>query len=208
MAELADGKPRVIVHPVHLLDAETLHHTLPDHLAPAAAALLGRLEDYDRGAGKVARVSEVARGPQEHRGVAVMAAGVHLAGHGRLVREIVHLRDRQRIHVSAQPDHMRPAALAAADRADDAGPADAGDDLVTTERLELFGNGSRCAMDVEQKLWVGVDVAPPGGDLVMQVGNAVHDRHLLAPRMIPVTHLPRAAMTARLASAVNTAVKR
>jgi hypothetical protein len=82
--ELADGKAGVIVHPVHFLDAEALHHTILDHLATAAAALLGRLEDHDRGSGKVARLGEVARGAQEHRGVAIMAAGVHLAGHGDL----------------------------------------------------------------------------------------------------------------------------
>src|SRR5207245_7872991 len=77
----------------------------------------------------------------------------------------------------------RAAALAAADHADDAGPAEAGDHLVAAEGLELFGDGSRRAMDVEQELWVSVDIAPPGGNLAMQVGNAVHDRHLLSPRM-------------------------
>jgi hypothetical protein len=40
-------------------------------------------------------------------------------------------------------------------------------------------------VDVEQKLWVGVDIAPPGDDLAMQLGNAVHDRHLLSPRTTP-----------------------
>jgi hypothetical protein len=54
---------------------------------PPAAALLGRLEDHDRGAGEVARLGEVARAPEQHRGVPVMAAGVHLARHGRLVRD-------------------------------------------------------------------------------------------------------------------------
>jgi hypothetical protein len=75
---------------------------------------------------------------------------------------------------------------ATADHADDAGPAEAGDHLVAAEGLELFGDGSRRAMDVEQELGVGMDVAPPGGDLAMQVGNAVHNRHLLSPRMTPI----------------------
>jgi hypothetical protein len=57
--------------------------------------------------------------------------------------------------------------------------------IIAAESLELFGNGSRRAMDVEQKLWVGVDVAPPGDDLAMQVGNAVHDRNSLSPRTTP-----------------------
>ena len=69
-----------VVHAVDLLDAEALHQPVVDHLAAAAAAFLGRLEDHHRGAVEVAGLGEVLRGAEQHRGVAVVAAGVHRAG--------------------------------------------------------------------------------------------------------------------------------
>jgi len=56
---------------------------------------------------------------------------------------------------------------------------------------------------------VGVDVAPPGDDLAMQVGNAVHDRHLLSPRTT-LAHsrvLARAFGVARLEAAATRAIE-
>jgi len=41
---------------------------------------------------------------------------------------------------------------------------------------------SRGAMDVVEQLRVGVEIPPPGFDLVMQVSNAVDDRHRLLAR--------------------------
>ncbi len=100
------------MHAVDLLDAEAVHQAVLDHGLAAGAAFLGRLEDHDGGAGEVARLGEVARRAEQHGGVPVMAAGVHLAGHGRLVGQVVRLLDRQRVHVGAQSDHLgrvRPA---------------------------------------------------------------------------------------------------
>ena len=45
------------------------------------------------------------RGAEQRGGMAVMAAGMHHAGNGGAVRQVrVHLLDRQRVHVAAQPD--------------------------------------------------------------------------------------------------------
>ena len=85
---------------------EPLHQAVLDHRLAAGAALLRRLEDHDRGAGEIAGLGEIARGAEQHRGMAVMAAGMHLAGHGRLVGHVGRLLDRQRVHVGAQPDHL------------------------------------------------------------------------------------------------------
>ena len=94
------------MHAVDLLDAETVHQPVLDHRGGARAALFGRLEDHDRIAGEIPGLGEIARRAEQHRGVAVMAAGVHLAGRLGGVRQIGLLLDRQRVHVGAQPDHL------------------------------------------------------------------------------------------------------
>ena len=179
--EFADRQAREIVHAVDFVDAETGDQAVLDHGLGAGAALLGRLEDHHRGAGEIARLGEIFGGAQQHRGVAVVAAGVHLAGHRRLVRQAGLLLERQRVHVGAQPDHLA-AGLAAADDADDAGAADAGHHLVAAETLELFRHRGRRAVHVVLQLRMGVHVAAPGGDLVVQVGDAIDDRHGACPR--------------------------
>ena len=47
---------RPVVHPVDLGDLPAVHHAVRHHLAPAAAALLGGLEDHQHGAVEVARL--------------------------------------------------------------------------------------------------------------------------------------------------------
>ena len=177
--ELADRQPRIIVHPVDFLDAEAVHQAVLHHGLAAGAALLGRLKDHHRGAGEIARLGQIARRAQQHRGMPIMAAGVHLARHGRAVGHLVRFLDRQRIHVGAQPDHLagRVRAFAAVNDAHHPGASDSGHHLVAAEALELLGHRSCCAMDVVKQLGMGVKVAPPGGDIAVQVGDTIDDRH-------------------------------
>ncbi len=179
--ELPGGQAGVVVHAVDLLDAEAVHQPVLDHGEAAGAALLRRLEDHHRRAGEVARLGEILRGAEQHGGVAVMAAGVHLAGHRRLVGKLARLLQRQGVHVGAQPDHLARAVAGAADDADHAGAPDPRHHLVAAERLELLGDRGGGAVDVVEQLGMGMDVAPPGGDLGMEVGNTIDDRHLTAP---------------------------
>ena len=148
------------MHAVDLLDAEAVHQAVLDHGEAAGAALLRRLEDDHRRAGEVAGLGEILRRAEQHRGVAVMAAGVHLAGHGRLVGKLVRLLERQGVHVGAQPDHLaaRRRRLAA-DDADHAGAPDAGHHLVAAERLELLGDRGGGAVDLVEQLGMGMDIA-------------------------------------------------
>ena len=180
-AELADRHAGIIVHAVDLVDLEARHQPVLDHGLAAGAALLGRLEDDDRGAGEIARLGEIARGAEQHGGVAVMAAGVHLAGHRRLVRQSGFLLDRQRVHVGAQADDLVGFALAAVDDADHPGAAEAGHHLVAAEGLELVGDDAGGAQDVVLQFRVGMQIVPPFGDLGRKVGDAVDDRHEEAP---------------------------
>ena len=77
----------------------SLHH----HIA-AAAAFFRRLEDHRHGAREIAGFGEVFGRAEKHRGVAVMAAGMHLAGALRGIGLAGRLEDRQRVHVGAQAD--------------------------------------------------------------------------------------------------------
>ena len=174
--EFADREAWKIVHAVDLVDGKAGDQAVFHHGLRAGAALLRRLEDHHRGAGEIARLGQIFGGSEQHRGVAVVAAGVHLAGHRRLVRQAGLLLERQRIHVGAQPNHLG-AGLAATDDADDAGTADAGHHLVAAKALEFFRNRRRGAMHVVEQLRMRVHVAAPGGDLVVQVGDAIDDRH-------------------------------
>jgi hypothetical protein len=60
------------------------------------------------GAGEIARLGQIFGGAEQHRRMAVVAAGVHPAGMPRRIGKPGFFLDRQRIHVGAQRD--RPAA--------------------------------------------------------------------------------------------------
>ena len=109
--------------------------------------------------------------------MAVVAAGVHLAGVDRDVVEVVALVDVQRVEVGPQTDGpavaVRPNAV---QHADDAGGGEPGVDL-DTERLELLDDHGRGALFLERGLGVGVDVAPPRLQVVVKLSNAIDDGH-------------------------------
>ena len=79
-AELADRSAWLVVEREDGVAREGLEDALLHHDARAADVLLGRLEDEVHGAGEVLRLGEVAGGAEQHRRVAVVAAGMHLAG--------------------------------------------------------------------------------------------------------------------------------
>ena len=106
----------------------------------------------------------------------VMAAGVHLARCLRCVRLPCRFLDGQGVHVRAHADDpiAREPAL---DHADNAGPADAGDHLVTAEFAQLLLYDPRRAMDVIVELGVLVQIAAPCGDFVGKCRDTVDDGH-------------------------------
>ena len=168
------------MHAVDLLDAETVHQPVLDHRNRARAALFRRLEDHDRIAGEIAGLGEIARRTQKHRGVAVMAAGVHQAFRFGSVRQIGRLLDRQRVHIRPQPDDLHvtlaggPVAL---DDADDAGAAETGNNLVAAEFPQTVRHQCRSAVHVVEQFRVFMNIPAPGLDVGLQFGDAVDDGH-------------------------------
>ena len=81
--KLARRQARPVVNAEDGFHRKELEQAILDHLARTAAAFLGRLEHQVDGAIEIAVRGQVFGGGQQHRGVAVVAAGVHLAGIAR-----------------------------------------------------------------------------------------------------------------------------
>jgi hypothetical protein len=90
------------VHAKHRLHRELVEQAVLDHFARAATALFGGLKNQVDRAVKVALGCQMLRRRQQHGGVAIVAAGVHLAGMLAGVGKGVELLHGQRIHVGAQ----------------------------------------------------------------------------------------------------------
>jgi hypothetical protein len=144
------------------------------HRLRAAQPLLGRLEDEIDRAVEVARLGEIARRTEQHGGVAVVTAGMHHAGLGRFVWQLVRFHDRQCVHVGAQPDRHRAVALA--QHTDDTGATDCTVHL-DAERFQLSCHDVRGAMLLEAELGVCVEILADRGQLRMIGLDAVERAH-------------------------------
>ena len=156
--EFAGFDRRKVMNRVNRLDRKTLEQAVVDHRPRTRAVLLGGLEDEYRAAVEIALFREISRGAEQHRGMPVVAAGVHLAVvHGAVI-EFVPLVNQQRIHVGAQPE--RAPALSLAQYADDAGFTDFGVHLepeIAQQACHLVGG----ALFLEGEFRVAVDVMAP-----------------------------------------------
>ena len=75
--EAAHRQSRQVVDSVDLVHREPLEQAIFDHRPGSGAALFGRLEHENDGAGKIAIGREMAGGGEERRRMAVVAAGMH-----------------------------------------------------------------------------------------------------------------------------------
>ncbi len=107
---------------------------------------------------------ERGRGAEQHRRVAVVAAGVHLARHLRCVRDAGFLGDVKRVEVGAQADRIAAVGAAAGAMAKDADDARAGETGVNleSERGELVGDERARDRLLERGFRMRMDLVPPG----------------------------------------------
>ena len=181
MAKVPVGRVGPVVQAEHLLGREALEQPVVDHHPPAAAALLGRLEDQVDGAGEVAGLGEIARRTQQHGGVAVMAAGVHPAGTPRRPGERRLASWIGRASMSARRPMPRPPRPPLITATTPVRPMP----VCTSSQpklSQLLGHERRRLVLLEAELRPLVQVAPPRGQLVLILGDAVDDRHGGAPR--------------------------
>jgi hypothetical protein len=149
-----------------------------EHRFGTALAFFGGLENQGQGAIELASRRQVTRRAQQHRGVAVVPAGMHAALMPATVGRTGILDDRQRIHVRPYPEFAR--ATAVAQDTDHPGLADAGVDFVTPF-FKRPGDQRRSAVFLEAKLRVSVDVLAGSmqvtGDVVEPGKNVLMSGH-------------------------------
>ncbi len=168
------------MHPVDLVAGEAVEQALGDHPARAAQALLGGLEDEDDRAVEIAALREIARGAQQHRGVPVMAAGMHSPRMRGRVGHARRLLDGKRVHVGAQAD-AAVAAPRSADQADDAGAALPLVHLVHAVIAQVLGHDPRGPGLLEAELGMGVNVAADRRQILGEGLDGWNDAHAVAP---------------------------
>ncbi|MNT09290.1 hypothetical protein D3C72_1440680 [compost metagenome] len=154
------------MHAEHGLAGKAGEQAVLDHGAAARAAFLGRLKAQVHRTVEAARGLQVPRRGQQHGGVPVMAAAVHLAVVARTVLELVFLLHGQGIHVGAQ--HDGPIRRAALDHAHHAGLGDAGMGFDAPAAQRVRHQLGRAVLFIAE-LGVHVDVAPQRHNFV-QIG--------------------------------------
>src|SRR5271169_205023 len=107
-------------------------------------------------------LGEVTRGAEQHRGMAVMPACVHLARNGRAMVGAGRLLDVERVEIRPQPDRAL-AGPGALERADDAGPGDPLGDL-DSPGPEVLGDNGGGAPLLEAGLRMAMNVAADGDE--------------------------------------------
>ena len=141
---------------------------LAHHALGAAGTFFGRLEDQVQRAAEAPRLRQVPRRRQQRGGVAVVAAGVHLAVVPAGVGQPGGFGDGQCVHVGADAD--APAAAAVAQAADHAGAAQAALHLVAPGGQAL-GHQVAGGVFLEGQLRMLVDVVAQADHLGQDQGD-------------------------------------
>ena len=157
--ELAEGHVRGVVDAVDLGDGKAVHNPLLHHDLTTATIFLGGLEQERDPAREFAGFGQILGGPQKHGHMAIMAAGMHLAGDGGGMFSAGQLFDGQRIHIGAQANR-RPCPLPVDDR-NDAGLGDAGVDLIHADLFQPIDDEGGGVVAVKGQLGVLVQMTAP-----------------------------------------------
>src|SRR6266404_3394260 len=168
-----------IVQPVNLVAWKFFEQAVLDHGTRAAEAFFGRLEDEMHGAIEIPGLRKIARGAEQHGGMAVMAAAMEAAGNGRAPFQVGILFHRQRVHVGAQAYALATTAFAL-EHADHAGAAETAVHLDAPLR-EPVGNDPGSADFLEADLRMRVQIPADRGEFVGKGFDAVDGGHLIYP---------------------------
>src|SRR5690606_28574340 len=175
-SKLTDRQTGQVVHAEDRFDFKALHHSVIDHLAPAAATFLRRLKDHRDRTLKIARLGQVFCRTKKHGSMAIVTAGVHPPRYGGAVRKVRLLLHRQGIHISSQADD-RASAPRSPDQAHNACSAEACHHLVAAKFPQAVSDEGCRLIHVEEQLRVLVQRASPTDDFVLKVSDPTDDWH-------------------------------
>jgi len=154
-----------------------------EHLTRPALPLLRGLEAEDDVTAKlVPKIAKQRGGPEEHRHVAVVAAGVHLARHPGAVLPSLDFLNRQGIHVGPQ-QNGGAGGLRSTQHTDDPRAADLGAHL-ESQLPEALRDERGGAVLLEAELRVAVEGAAPLHEVVRQSHDPIFQivsRHVTIP---------------------------
>ena len=167
--------PGHVVDAIDLRDVETVHHPFGTHHLRPATVFFGGLENQRHAAREIARLNHVLSGPQQHRRMAVMAAGMHLSGMGRCVFDPRFLEDRQCVEIRTQPD--RRARTCPVDDRHNARLRDAFVNFVNAEFLQPFLDKGGGLGAVKAKLRNRMQMSAPFCHQRGKISDAVDDGH-------------------------------
>src|SRR6266702_1978090 len=106
-AEVARRHTWPIMDAEHCIYRKLDEQTIVDHCLCAGAALFGGLENEHDRAVKFAVFCQMPRCAEEHRGMPIVAACVHLSVVLRAMIEAIQFLNRQGVHVSAESNRAR-----------------------------------------------------------------------------------------------------
>ena len=104
---LADRNARPVMQAEHRLHRKLLEQAVFDHHGGTAFRFLRWLENEHHRAVEIGLRRQMPCRTEQHGGMPVVAAGVHLAGLFRVVRKFIQFCQRQGVHVRPQADHAR-----------------------------------------------------------------------------------------------------
>lgn len=159
----------------HRARPRRLEHTLGQHVPGAVVALLAGLEhEHDVAREVLAPRRQQVGGADEHRGVQVVPARVHVAGNRRGVVDVGTFAHRQRVHVAAQQD--RRSGSAAAQYRGDRRQCGAGADL-ERQTVQCGEHVLLCARQVQTDLRCSVQLAAQPDQIPVQLLGVLGQRH-------------------------------
>jgi hypothetical protein len=185
----AFGQPRPVVQPKHRFHRKPLEQPIVHHAFCSATTFLCGLEDQVHRSIEIALLCQRLGRAQQHGGVAIVAAAVHLAGVLAGVGKGVEFRHGQRVHIGAQAHRTATGpAIAAMYHRHYAGLAQSAVRFNAPLR-QLAHHHVGGTHLLKTQLGVGVQVASQGGQRVRGTQQGLVQSHGLSLVVVAKPHV-------------------
>ena len=176
---MPDRQPWAVMQPINRIAGEAFKQPIRQHGLRAAPAFFRRLENEMHRAIEIAGFRQITRGGQQHGGMPIMPAAMHLAFNAGFMREAIGFRHGQRIHIGTNP---KPAlAVPVPQHAYHTGLANAAMHL-NPPGSEAFGNQRAGPHFLKPQFRMGVEITPPGGEFFLPFTDFLDGCHAAYPQ--------------------------